>query len=94
MAKIAGIATTEAFILGYLLQNKKAYGMELVKGSEGLLKQGTVYVTLYRMEEKGLVVSEKVKKKEGEVGPSEFPPLLCAPACQFLCRWLLIFCCQ
>ena len=33
------------------------YGLELVAASKGRLKRGTVYVTLGRMEEKGLVTS-------------------------------------
>lgn len=33
------------------------YGLELVKASNGLLKRGSVYVLLGRMEDKGLVVS-------------------------------------
>ena len=34
------------------------YGLELVAASKGRLKRGTVYVTLGRMEEKGLVTSQ------------------------------------
>jgi PadR family transcriptional regulator PadR len=33
------------------------YGLELVAASAGRLKRGTVYVTLGRMEEKGLIAS-------------------------------------
>ena len=33
------------------------YGLELVAASAGELKRGTVYVTLGRMEQKGLVAS-------------------------------------
>ena len=33
------------------------YGLELVGASRGRLKRGTVYVTLGRMEDKGLVAS-------------------------------------
>jgi DNA-binding PadR family transcriptional regulator len=46
----------EAEILG-LLVAKKRYGLEMVKASE-ILKRGTVYVYLSRMEDKGLVRSE------------------------------------
>lgn len=34
------------------------YGLELVGASGGALKRGTVYVTLARMEEKGLIAGE------------------------------------
>jgi DNA-binding PadR family transcriptional regulator len=40
-----------------LLGRSEMYGLELVAASGGGLKRGTVYVTLGRMEEKGLVVS-------------------------------------
>jgi DNA-binding PadR family transcriptional regulator len=46
----------EALILD-LLRGAERYGLELVTASEGALKRGTVYVTLGRMEEKGLIVS-------------------------------------
>ena len=38
-----------------LLEAGDAYGLELVERSNGALKRGTVYVTLGRLEEKGLV---------------------------------------
>jgi PadR family transcriptional regulator, regulatory protein PadR len=38
-------------------QRGEMYGLELVAASKGRLKRGTVYVTLGRMEEKGLVTS-------------------------------------
>lgn len=34
-----------------------AYGLQLVEASDGALKRGTVYVTLSRMEDKGLIKS-------------------------------------
>jgi len=49
---------TELIILRLLTgASAEMYGLELVKASGGLLKRGTVYVTLGRMEEKGLVKS-------------------------------------
>jgi DNA-binding PadR family transcriptional regulator len=50
------LSAKEALILD-LLRGSERYGLELVTASEGALKRGTVYVTLGRMEEKGLVVS-------------------------------------
>jgi PadR family transcriptional regulator, regulatory protein PadR len=47
---------TERLILE-LLGSNESYGLELVSGSEGRLKRGTIYVTLGRMEQKGFVVS-------------------------------------
>jgi DNA-binding PadR family transcriptional regulator len=42
-------------ILRLLTDEGDLYGLELVERSGGALKRGTVYVTLTRMEEKGLV---------------------------------------
>jgi PadR family transcriptional regulator, regulatory protein PadR len=46
----------EALIIELLGHGEK-YGLELVAASKGRLKRGTVYVTLGRMEQKGLVAS-------------------------------------
>jgi DNA-binding PadR family transcriptional regulator len=53
---IPRLSPKEALILD-LLRGSEKYGLELVTTSAGALKRGTVYVTLGRMEEKGLVVS-------------------------------------
>ena len=50
------VSSKEALILE-LLRGGEMYGLELVTASGGALKRGTVYVTLGRMEEKGLIVS-------------------------------------
>ena len=42
-----------------LLSDGAKYGLQLVEDSRGALKRGTVYVTLGRMEEKGLVESQQ-----------------------------------
>ena len=44
------------------------YGLELVQKSNGQLKRGTVYVTLQRMEEKGLITSEQEPRPNPEIG--------------------------
>jgi DNA-binding PadR family transcriptional regulator len=51
------LSRTEQLILGLLTEGGECYGLRLVQRSEGKLKRGTVYVTLQRMEDKGLVVS-------------------------------------
>ena len=53
---ILRLSQKETLILE-LLRGSERYGLELVTASEGALKRGTVYVTLGRMEEKGLIVS-------------------------------------
>jgi PadR family transcriptional regulator PadR len=48
----------ECCVLELLASGGQLYGLELVGASGGALKRGTVYVTLTRMEEKGLVRGE------------------------------------
>jgi DNA-binding PadR family transcriptional regulator len=51
------LAKSELLILTLLTSRGPCYGLELVDGSRGKLKRGGIYVTLGRMEEKGLVSS-------------------------------------
>lgn len=52
------ISPTEAKILSLLISKPKgSYGSELMHASNGTLKRGTVYTTLSRLEEAGLVKS-------------------------------------
>jgi DNA-binding PadR family transcriptional regulator len=53
---IPRLSAKETLILD-LLRGSEKYGLELVTASDGALKRGTVYVTLGRMEDKGLIVS-------------------------------------
>lgn len=47
----------ELLVLELLSTNGDLYGLQLVSLSDGALKRGTIYVTLGRMEDKGLVKS-------------------------------------
>ena len=47
------LSRKQSFILRYLIDNGESPGLEMVKASDGLLKRGTVYVTLGRMVDKG-----------------------------------------
>jgi len=58
----------EELILILLLGRPQKYGLQLVRESEGRLRRGTVYVTLGRMEDKGLVESRVEQKSEGVPG--------------------------
>jgi PadR family transcriptional regulator PadR len=58
----------EQLILELLAAEKPMYGLLLVERSEGALKRGTVYVTLGRMEAKGLVESEQESPAPGSIG--------------------------
>jgi len=53
------LSAKEYEILIQLSGGQKLYGLELVKGSNGTLKRGTIYVTLNRLvEDKGFLKSE------------------------------------
>ena len=51
-----------------LLSDGPMYGLQLVEQSGGALKRGTVYVTLGRMEAKGLVESQQEPLPAGAIG--------------------------
>ena len=51
------VAASEKIVLSLLVELGPSYGLELVKGSRKRLTRGGIYVTLGRMEEKGLVTS-------------------------------------
>ncbi|HLG57363.1 MAG TPA: PadR family transcriptional regulator [Vicinamibacterales bacterium] len=61
------VSPTESLILD-LLQRDTRYGLELVEGSGGRLKRGSIYVTLGRMEAKGFVESHQEQRHPGAIG--------------------------
>jgi PadR family transcriptional regulator, regulatory protein PadR len=56
-SQIPTLPPKEALILELLVEQSEMYGLQLVAASKRRLKRGTVYVTLGRMEEKGLITS-------------------------------------
>jgi PadR family transcriptional regulator PadR len=62
------LAPLELLVLTLLTAGSPSYGLDLVARSRGRLKRGSVYVTLGRMERKGLVRSELDER------PGEGPP--------------------
>jgi DNA-binding PadR family transcriptional regulator len=66
---IPRLSSKEALILRLLVANGEMYGLELVNGSGGELKRGTVYVTLGRMADKGYVESRTVPQDDGSGMP-------------------------
>ena len=58
----------ERLILELLASDGPMYGLQLVEQSDGSLKRGTVYVTLGRMEAKGLVESQQEPVPPGGIG--------------------------
>jgi len=63
------IPRNELIVLSLLLGVRQSYGLDLVRQSDGALKRGSVYVTLDRMEEKGLVESWLADAPDGKQGP-------------------------
>jgi DNA-binding PadR family transcriptional regulator len=57
----------EALVMEMLIQ-RELCGAELVSRSGGALGRGTVYVTLSRMEDKGLVESRDEERAPGAIG--------------------------
>jgi DNA-binding PadR family transcriptional regulator len=55
------VPPSEQLILGLLAERGESYGLELVTASGNRVKRGGVYVTLGRMEQKGLVESSSVE---------------------------------
>lgn len=62
------LAGKERMILAILYNGKELYGLEMVRMSGGELKRGTIYVTLARMVEKGLVESRQEDKPADRPG--------------------------
>ena len=62
------LSKKEVLILERLVADGPSYGLQLVERSGGALKRGTVYVTLGRMEAKGLVESEQETPVPGAIG--------------------------
>jgi DNA-binding PadR family transcriptional regulator len=66
---IPNLSGKEAVVLEMLLTTgRELFGLEMVEASGGLLKRGTVYVTLQRMEEKGLIESRQEARPGAEIG--------------------------
>jgi DNA-binding PadR family transcriptional regulator len=63
------LSEKERIVLELLIHaSGSKYGLQLVDASRGRLKRGTVYVTLGRMEQKGLIESEQEPAPAGQGG--------------------------
>jgi DNA-binding PadR family transcriptional regulator len=58
----------ELIVLDLLSSKREMYGLEMVKSSNRLAR-GTIYVMLYRMEDKGYVTSRQVKDENASGMP-------------------------
>jgi len=65
---IPSLPPRERLILELLVSGGPTFGLSLVGRSRGVLKRGTVYVTLGRLENKGLVTSEQEPPHPGAIG--------------------------
>ncbi|MCB1023526.1 MAG: helix-turn-helix transcriptional regulator [Acidobacteria bacterium] len=63
-----GLSSKEFLVMEMLLNEGEMYGLKMVESSQGELKKGTVYVTLGRMEDKGLVTSKEESRGDSEKG--------------------------
>lgn len=55
------ISEKEVVLLRLLASGQALHGLALVDASEGGIARGTVYVTLYRMADRGLVATTSVR---------------------------------
>lgn len=85
------LSNKEALILHLLIEagQRGMYGLELVETSNGDLKRGTVYVTLSRMEAKGLVTSAEEQRQIGVNGPPLRKYTPTALGCREYDAWLV-----
>lgn len=77
----------EEAILTLLSQRKKAYGLELVEASCGILKKGGIYPVLSRMKDCGWVDSWIEEAEKGHKGPPRRLYKLTARGSNILSAW-------
>ncbi len=66
---LPSLSRKEYLILEMLIESiRELYGLEMVEASGGNLKRGTIYVTLQRMQEKGLIDSKPEPRTAPEIG--------------------------
>jgi DNA-binding PadR family transcriptional regulator len=65
--RLPSMSRTESLVMD-LLRGAERYGLELVDASGGMLKRGSVYVILARMEEKSFIESRQEERIPGASG--------------------------
>lgn len=68
MERLPRLSATERLIIELLAQHEELFGLRMVELSDGVLKRGTVYVTLGRMQEKGYLESRQEPLPDGAIG--------------------------
>jgi PadR family transcriptional regulator, regulatory protein PadR len=66
--RLPAFSATERTIIELLVAHDELFGLQMVELSGGRLKRGTVYVTLGRMQEKGLLESRQEPLPAGAIG--------------------------
>ena len=67
--ELPSLSRKEHLVLEMLMSaGRELFGLEMVEASNGTLKRGTIYVTLQRMQEKGLVDSKPEPRTAPEIG--------------------------
>jgi DNA-binding PadR family transcriptional regulator len=69
MTKTPAFSNKEEFILNLLRDHKEFYALQIVKLSNGFLKNGTVYHVLYELEEDGYVEARLEPRNPTAIGP-------------------------
>ena len=65
-SEIPGLSRKEMVIMKLLVSSgRDMYGLQFVDESSGVLKRGTIYVTLGRLEDKGYVTSRREPPRDG-----------------------------
>ncbi|MFV0388517.1 MAG: PadR family transcriptional regulator [Pyrinomonadaceae bacterium] len=62
------LSSNEFIIVEMLIERGEMFGLEMIEHSHGKLKKGSIYVTLGRMEQKGLLASKEIARKNNEFG--------------------------
>ncbi len=68
--EMPSLSEKEAIIMQLLARGAEMYGLEIVSRSDGEVGRGTVYVTLGRMVDKGLISS---RSEEQPIGSTALP---------------------
>lgn len=64
------ITSLQGVIIKLLMDGGESYGLDLVGKSKGMLKRGSIYVLLDRMEDSGYIKSRMKAPPKGKQGPA------------------------
>lgn len=64
------LSPLEILILSTIYDAEAMYGLDIVKKTEGIVKRGSVYVTLSRMVDHNLLTAKKQTRDSHQIGPT------------------------